>query len=41
VPAPLSDPAGLYVAAAGIRNTNSSPVEYQFGNLPIEFFTHD
>jgi hypothetical protein len=41
VPAPLTDPAGLYVAAAGVFNTNSSPEQRQFGDLPREYFTHD
>lgn len=40
VPPPLTDPAGLYCAAAGLRNTNSAPVSSQFGSLPVEYFTH-
>lgn len=40
-PAPLVDPSGFYVAAAGLRNTNCGTLESQFGHLLVEFFTHD
>lgn len=42
VPAPLSDPGGMYVAAAGLRNTNCGTLTSQFGlSIYPEFFTHD
>lgn len=39
VPAPKSNPGKLYVAAAGVRNTNGAPLESQFGNLTPDYFT--
>lgn len=42
VPAPLTNPGHIYVAAAGASNTNSAPIERQFGlSLTPEFFTHE
>ena len=42
VPAPLTNPGHIYVAAAGASNTNSAPIERQFGlSLTPEFFSHD
>lgn len=42
VPAPLKDPGGVYVAAAGLRNTNSGTFNSQFGiSIYPEFFTHE
>jgi len=42
VPAPLKDPGGVYVAAAGLRNTNCDTLNSQFGlSIYPEFFTHD
>lgn len=42
VPAPLKDPGGVYVAAAGSSNTNCGTLNSQFGlSLYPEFFTID
>lgn len=40
IPAPTTNPGHLYVAAAGLNNTNSSPIEKQFGlSIQPDFFT--